>query len=205
MDLLQQPAAPYPGLKPRWSTKTSQSRTTPGNSCDSTGTLLALSSGTTATASLAYPILSASSETFYDNELNYKKLKGAKFPGMGMLDAANPEDRKKRNQRKDGSVVEKMKKSSEQVHAPAQLNDLVGRQDQLEAASLRRWFGLKAEEAAEEIAAEAKHIYRTPSVNGSEDEDEDEIDAFLGKAKKRGSGAVVTWPASRGATRRRLG
>ncbi|KAM7211897.1 hypothetical protein V8F06_012707 [Rhypophila decipiens] len=126
---------------------------------------------------------------------------------MGMFDAANPDDRKKRNQRKDGSVVEKMKKSSEQVHPPAQLDDLVGRQDQLEAASLRRWFGLEFSSEAEQIAAEAKHIYRTPSVNGSElfvsgqDEDEDEINAYLRKEKKRGSGAACQQPTASCASR----
>ncbi|KAK4217032.1 hypothetical protein QBC37DRAFT_68567 [Rhypophila decipiens] len=103
-----------------------------------------------------------------EDELNYKKLKGAKFPGMGMFDSANPEDRKKRNQRKDGSVVEKMKQSSEQV----QPTEMVWAQ------------GLGGQ-------AEAKDIYRTPSVNGSEDEDADEINAYLRKEKKKPKGKVA--------------
>ncbi|KAM7192296.1 hypothetical protein V8F33_008434 [Rhypophila sp. PSN 637] len=106
-----------------------------------------------------------------EDEMNYKKLKGAKYPGMGMFDAANPEDRKKRNQRKDASVVEKMKKSSEQV----QPTELVWTQ------------GLGGQ-------PEAKDIYRTPSENGFDDEDEDEIDAFLRKGKKQPKGKVAAKP-----------
>ncbi|KAK4211570.1 hypothetical protein QBC37DRAFT_375923 [Rhypophila decipiens] len=109
---------------------------------------------------------------------------------MGMLDAADPDDRKKRNQRKDGSVVEKMKKSSEQVHAPAQLDDLPRQQQQSEQG-----------QEAEQMAAEAKHIYRTPSVNGSEDGEEDEINAYLRKEKKRGSGAACQQPTASCASR----
>ena len=44
--------------------------------------------------------------------LDTSKLKGTIFPGMGLFDAATPEMRRKRNQRKDGAILEQMKASS---------------------------------------------------------------------------------------------
>ena len=45
------------------------------------------------------------------------KLKGTIFPGMDLFDAATPEQKRKRNQRKDSSVLEQMKLTSEAVAA----------------------------------------------------------------------------------------
>jgi hypothetical protein len=43
------------------------------------------------------------------------RLKGVYWPGMGLFDAATPEQRRKRNQRKDRSVLEQMKSNSELI------------------------------------------------------------------------------------------
>jgi len=43
------------------------------------------------------------------------KLKGAKYPGMGLFDAADLDMRKLRNQRKSQSVIERMRRDSEAV------------------------------------------------------------------------------------------
>lgn len=43
------------------------------------------------------------------------KLKGIFWPGMDLFDSATPEMRKKRNQRKDGSVVEQLEQNSQVV------------------------------------------------------------------------------------------
>ncbi|KLU84675.1 hypothetical protein MAPG_03714 [Magnaporthiopsis poae ATCC 64411] len=43
------------------------------------------------------------------------KLKGVTYPGMAGFDAATPEQRRKRNQKKDKSVVESMRETSESI------------------------------------------------------------------------------------------
>ncbi|KAF9879731.1 hypothetical protein CkaCkLH20_02542 [Colletotrichum karsti] len=43
------------------------------------------------------------------------RLKGIVWPGMSLFDAATPEQRKKRNQRKDASVIQQMKLDSQAV------------------------------------------------------------------------------------------
>lgn len=50
-----------------------------------------------------------------DDALDSSKLKGTVFPGMGLFDAATPTMRRKRNQRKDGHILEQMKTSSASV------------------------------------------------------------------------------------------
>lgn len=52
--------------------------------------------------------------------LEMSKLKGLVWPGMNLFDSATPEMRRKRNQRKDGSVLEHMKSTSAAVE-PAEL------------------------------------------------------------------------------------
>jgi hypothetical protein len=47
--------------------------------------------------------------------LDQTKLKGTVFPGMGLFDAATPQMRRKRNQRKDGTILEQMKSASASV------------------------------------------------------------------------------------------
>ena len=40
------------------------------------------------------------------------KLKGVRYPGMGLFDSASEQDRKKRNQKKDASVLVRMEETS---------------------------------------------------------------------------------------------
>jgi len=78
-----------------------------------------------------------------EGEPDSSKLKGTIYPGMGLFDAATAEQRRMRNQRKDGSVLEQMKIASASV-VP---NELVWTED-IEFQRVR-------------------DIYATPSVEGS--------------------------------------
>jgi len=71
------------------------------------------------------------------------KLKGTVFPGMHLFDAATPEQKRKRNQRKDGSVLEQMKLTSEAVTA------------------------LECIWTPEGAFQRSRDIYATPSIDGS--------------------------------------
>lgn len=51
-------------------------------------------------------------------------LKGKFWPGMGIFDAATEEERRKRNQRKDVSVIQKMKTASQAVETSEMVGDL---------------------------------------------------------------------------------
>jgi len=54
-----------------------------------------------------------------DDEIQSSKLslKGQIWPGMDLFDSATPDGKRKRNQRKDGSILEQMKLTSESVTA----------------------------------------------------------------------------------------
>lgn len=43
------------------------------------------------------------------------KLKGVRYPGMGLFDAASETEKRKRNQRKDDSVLQRMVQTSEGI------------------------------------------------------------------------------------------
>jgi len=43
------------------------------------------------------------------------KLKGVRYPGMGLFDAASETEKRKRNQRKDDSVLKRMVQTSEGI------------------------------------------------------------------------------------------
>ncbi|KAK6227314.1 hypothetical protein QIS74_00869 [Colletotrichum tabaci] len=49
------------------------------------------------------------------DELELARLKGTIWPGMGIFDAATPDQKKKRNQRKDASVLQQMELSSRAI------------------------------------------------------------------------------------------
>ncbi|KAK1985637.1 hypothetical protein LZ30DRAFT_362877 [Colletotrichum cereale] len=49
------------------------------------------------------------------DELESARLKGIVWPGMGIFDAATPDQKKKRNQRKDASVLQQMELSSQAI------------------------------------------------------------------------------------------
>lgn len=50
-----------------------------------------------------------------DEDGHASKLKGVIWPGMDLFDSATPDQKRKRNQRKDGSVLENMKMTSQAV------------------------------------------------------------------------------------------
>ncbi len=50
-----------------------------------------------------------------DEENDSSKLKGVKWPGMGLFDSANEDQKRKRNQRKDNSVLKLMEQTSSSV------------------------------------------------------------------------------------------
>lgn len=52
-----------------------------------------------------------------EEELQSSKLKGVVWPGMALFDSATPDQKRKRNQRKDSSVLEHMKLTSQAVTA----------------------------------------------------------------------------------------
>ncbi|GKT54762.1 hypothetical protein ColTof4_08380 [Colletotrichum tofieldiae] len=49
------------------------------------------------------------------DDLELARLKGVVWPGMGIFDAATPDQKKKRNQRKDASVLQQMELSSQAI------------------------------------------------------------------------------------------
>ncbi len=50
-----------------------------------------------------------------DDDNDASKLKGVRWPGMGLFDSANEDQKRKRNQRKDESVLKHMEKTSRSV------------------------------------------------------------------------------------------
>lgn len=61
-----------------------------------------------------------------DEEDDTSKLKGVVWPGMGLFDAATPELKKKRNQKKDVSVNDRLATMSEGVHKEELIFDADG-------------------------------------------------------------------------------
>jgi hypothetical protein len=61
-----------------------------------------------------------------DEEPGSLRLKGALYPGMGGFDAADNDQRRKRNQRKDPAVLYQLQVNSEQVDTVEQVFELVG-------------------------------------------------------------------------------
>jgi hypothetical protein len=53
-------------------------------------------------------------------------LKGVQHPGMGLFDAATADMRKKRNQRKDGTILAQMRRTSRDVEPNIVVYDLTG-------------------------------------------------------------------------------
>lgn len=62
-----------------------------------------------------------------DDEINKARLKGVQYPGMGVFDAATKEMRRKRNQKKDGTVLKQMEATSRAVEPTEQIFDAKGK------------------------------------------------------------------------------
>lgn len=69
---------------------------------------------------------SAAEDYHQDKISSSPQLKGTKWPGMGLFDAASPELQKKRNQKKDGSVLRRLEKLSEKVEATETVHSAAG-------------------------------------------------------------------------------
>lgn len=61
------------------------------------------------------------------DEINKARLKGVQYPGMGVFDAATKEMRRKRNQKKDGTVLKQMEATSRSVEPTEQIFDATGK------------------------------------------------------------------------------
>ncbi|KAK3950380.1 hypothetical protein QBC32DRAFT_372009 [Pseudoneurospora amorphoporcata] len=67
----------------------------------------------TATSDSILPSSEVTSEiTEFDDDDESSKLKGIRYPGMGLFDSANEQQKRKRNQRKDESVLKLMEEAS---------------------------------------------------------------------------------------------
>jgi hypothetical protein len=77
---------------------------------------LVMPSPSDTTFELAYPNPSAGTGAATPGTPKTRKLKGVLWPGMHLFDAATVEMRRKRNQKKDGSALMQMEKSSKNVH-----------------------------------------------------------------------------------------
>src|ERR1700733_8468000 len=77
---------------------------------------LAMRSPSDTTFELAYPNPSAGTGAATLGTPKTRKLKGVLWPGMHLFDAATVEMRRKRNQKKDGSALMQMEKTSKGVH-----------------------------------------------------------------------------------------
>ncbi|KAL2270192.1 hypothetical protein VTJ83DRAFT_2376 [Remersonia thermophila] len=105
----------------------------------------------TATMDSAIPSDLPSEATEADEDNESSKLKGVKYPGMGLFDSADETQRRMRNQRKDESVLRQMEETSSCI-AP---NEFVWTED----GEFQR----------------IRDIYSTPSVEGTPDRElEDE-------------------------------
>ncbi|KAF3762548.1 hypothetical protein M406DRAFT_332928 [Cryphonectria parasitica EP155] len=105
------------------------------------------------------------------------KLKGAFWPGMRIFDAATPEMRRMRNQKKHHSVLENMVMTSESVEQ----TEYVWNEDLGEIERTR-------------------NVYDSPSIDGSPSRDEAEAQAPPPK-KRRGRGAASAASTSQRQTR----
>ncbi|KAH8884435.1 hypothetical protein GQ53DRAFT_879862 [Thozetella sp. PMI_491] len=98
------------------------------------------------------------------------KLKGVRWPGMGLFDSANEDQKRKRNQRKDESVLKHMEETSYSVEP----TEFV-------------WTG----EGGLQLQR-TRDIYDSPSVEGSPDRQFEEEDKANTKKKARRSSATTS-------------
>ncbi|KAK4457902.1 hypothetical protein QBC42DRAFT_316593, partial [Cladorrhinum samala] len=98
-----------------------------------------------------------------DDDGDLTKLKGIIYPGMGLFDSASELQKRRRNQRKDESVLKNMKETSAIIKPDECVWD--------EDGDLQR----------------VRDIYATPSVEGSPDRDLEERDNHKKKRGRRGA------------------
>ncbi|KAK4128928.1 hypothetical protein N657DRAFT_586429 [Parathielavia appendiculata] len=113
-----------------------------------------------------------SESTEFDDDAN--KLKGVKYPGMGLFDSADVVQKRMRNQRKDDSVLKQMEETSSVIEP----NEFVWTED----GEFQR----------------VRDIYATPSVEGSPDRKLEDLDD---RKPRRGRRSATTVASGRGRTR----
>ncbi|KAK3383329.1 hypothetical protein B0T24DRAFT_687781 [Lasiosphaeria ovina] len=109
---------------------------------------------------------------FGDEENDSSKLKGIRYPGMGLFDSASELQKRKRNQRKDESVLKKMAQSSSGIE-PTEFVWTEGG-----------------------VFQRTRDIYASPSIEGSPERNLGETDNHKKKRTRRTatSAAVATRP-----------
>ncbi|KAK2061232.1 hypothetical protein LY76DRAFT_603423 [Colletotrichum caudatum] len=98
------------------------------------------------------------------DELESARLKGIVWPGMGIFDAATPDQKKKRNQRKDASVLQQMELSSQAITT----TELVANLD-MEIARTRDVYDAPSVEGTP-IAKSKRRQKRSRNVEEEDDE-----------------------------------
>ncbi|KAK3300834.1 uncharacterized protein B0H64DRAFT_24680 [Chaetomium fimeti] len=109
-----------------------------------------------------------SESTEFDDENDASKLKGVRYPGMGLFDSADEIQKRMRNQRKDDSVLKQMEETSSGI-VP---NEFVWAED----GEFQR----------------IRDIYATPSIEGSPDRKFEDCDAPKPKRGRRSAAAVAS-------------
>ncbi|EFQ35277.1 uncharacterized protein GLRG_10421 [Colletotrichum graminicola M1.001] len=103
------------------------------------------------------------------DELESARLKGIVWPGMGIFDAATPDQKKKRNQRKDASVLQQMELSSQAITT----TELVANLD-MEIARTRDVYDAPSVEGTP-IAKSKRRQKRSRNVEEEEDDEASEL------------------------------
>ncbi|CCC05174.1 unnamed protein product [Sordaria macrospora k-hell] len=120
----------------------------------------------TATSDSILPSSEVTSEIteFDDDDDESSKLKGIRYPGMGLFDSANEQQKRKRNQRKDESVLKLMEEASTTIER----NEVIYNGD----------WTLQRE----------RDVYASPSIyEGSPDRELEEADNHKKKRNRRAS------------------
>ncbi|KAK4157841.1 hypothetical protein C8A00DRAFT_29227 [Chaetomidium leptoderma] len=117
------------------------------------------------------PVFDPRSEsTEFDDENDASKLKGVRYPGMGLFDSADEIQKRMRNQRKDDSVLRNMEETSSGIEP----NEFVW----TEAGEFRR----------------VRDIYATPSIEGSPDRELEGHETQKPKRGRRSTAAAASGP-----------
>ncbi|KAL1839530.1 hypothetical protein VTJ49DRAFT_1432 [Mycothermus thermophilus] len=131
----------------------------------------------TATTDSVIPSDLPSEAAEVDEDNDSSKLKGVKYPGMGLFDSADETQRRMRNQRKDESVLRQMEEASSGI-AP---NEFVWTED----GEFQR----------------IRDIYATPSVEGTPDRDLEDEEEEKPKRGRRSTAAASKPVRTRTSTR----
>ncbi|KAK4240770.1 hypothetical protein C8A03DRAFT_12898 [Achaetomium macrosporum] len=118
------------------------------------------------------------STEFFDDDTDINKLKGVKYPGMGLFDSADETQKRMRNQRKDDSVLKQMEETSYGIEP----NEIIWENGEFQRI---------------------RDIYATPSIEGSPDRTFEEDDAPKPKRTRRATAAAAPMRASARIARQR--